>query len=292
MKSIFESAKSFEDAFVDFNVIKSDNHLLRFLIKTLAKPNQKTPLIWQMKGNQLCTAVENCIDMFRDDTDYYIVRKGLSPKDVLDYPESHIYLSKEEANSDNTSGFIIFNEFSGADASLRNFVVDLIKNNKYFVAKNWRVIVLANTDLGNKIWIPEYDRIFNNLEYDPRMKSDRYANSDEDLNDNKNENPGKENISEGFTNDTEFMSIDEAKEKIYTIIYNAALKNEISPDEYIYIDEDGIIVDSESGFDADMLYYARKASDFIDFDALSDGKVVIYTKPLYMFIEETINSDK
>lgn len=292
MKSIFESNESFADAFVDFNIIKSDNHLLRLLIKELAKPSKKVPMFWQMRGNQLRAAVEDCIEMFKDDTDYYIVPREATPEQVLNYSNgSHIYDTKEEAEQDPTTGFIIFNEFSGASQPLRDFVVDLAKG-KYNIAKNWRVLVLSNTDLGDGIWKPEFEKIFNNMEYDPRTKSDRYDNSDEDLNDSKKEGSDKDNISEGFADDTEFMSIDEAKEKIYTILYNAALKNEISPDEYIYIDEDGILVDSESGFDADMLYYARKASDFIDFDALADGDVIIYTKPLYMFIEKTINSER
>lgn len=291
MKSIFESNnKSFEDAFVDFNIIKSDNALLRFLIKILAKSNQKTPLIWQMRGNQLRAAVEDCIEMFKDDTDYYIIPKEATPEQVLNYNEGHIYSTKEEADADLTYGFIIFNEFSGTEIPLRNFVLNLVKNtSKYFIPKKWRILCLANIDLGDEFWKPEFEKLFNNLEYDPTIKSDRYDNSDEDLEDSKQEDNTQTNISEGFAEDTEFMSLDEAKDKIYTILYNAAMKHEIDPDEYIYIDEDGIIVDFESGFDADMLYYARKADNFIDFDALSDGNVVIYTTPLYRFIEETIN---
>ena len=289
MNSIFESNETFDDAYMDFKFISSYGKLKAVLSNTISGKINKTPIIWQMRGNKVLDTVTDCIDDVLD-IDYYIVNKNTTASDLMEYDESHLYNNENDANNDNTLGFIIFDNFSSANFSLKKLILDIIRNKKLYVAKNWKIIILANIEKGNYIWEPDFAKIFNNYEYISRPKDEDYLSSDE-LNDNKKEDR-KEDISEGFYDDSEFMDIDEAKEKIYTILYKAASKNEISPNEYIYIDEDGIVVDDESGFDPDVLYYARKADNFIDFDALAKGHVIIYTDALYKFIEETMNATK
>lgn len=290
MRSIFESKKAtFENAFVDFKTIKTDFMLSRFLIKKLSPKHQKTGFIWQMQGNQVIPAIQDAIESFNDDTDYYIVRRDMSPQELASYTGSHLYTSQEEAAADETSGLIIIGEFTMMSPRMRNFILDIIKGkNGYYLGANWRLILTGNIHEGDEIWLPDFNDIFENVEWAPMPVSKlMYDDPDEEY-ESKKEGTTHSDVSESMANDTEFMSIDEAKDKIYTIIYNAAKKGEISPDEYIYIDEDGVIIDDESGFDTDILKRARKADLFIDFDALEDGDVVIYTKPLYMFIEENI----
>lgn len=289
MRSIFESQKTFENAFVDFKTIKTDFMLSRFLIKKLSPKKQKTGFIWQMQGNQLIPAIQDAIESFNDDTDYYIVRRDMSPQELASYTGSHLYTSKEEASDDETSGLIIIGEFTMMSPRMRNFILDIIKEkNGYYLGINWRLILTGNIHEGDEIWLPEFNDIFENVEWAPMPVSKiMYDDPDEEYESKKTDNT-KPSISESMENTTGFMSVEEAKDKIYTILYNAAKKGEILPEEYIYIDEDGVIVDDESGFDTDMLRRARRADLFIDFDALEDGNVIIYTKPLYMFIEENI----
>ena len=97
MRSIFESQKTFENAFVDFKTIKTDFMLSRFLIKKLSPKRQKTGFIWQMQGNQVIPAIQDAIESFNDDTDYYIVRRDMSPQELASYTGSHLYTSQEEA---------------------------------------------------------------------------------------------------------------------------------------------------------------------------------------------------
>lgn len=289
MRSIFESQKTFENAFVDFKTIKTDFMLSRFLIKKLSPKKQKTGFIWQMQGNQLIPAIQDAIESFNDDTDYYIVRRDMSPQELASYTGSHLYTSKEEASDDETSGLIIIGEFTMMSPRMRNFILDIIKEkNGYYLGINWRLILTGNIHEGDEIWLPEFNDIFENVEWAPMPVSKiMYDDPDEEYESMKTDST-KPSISESMENTTGFMSVEEAKDKIYTILYNAAKKGEILPEEYIYIDEDGVIVDDESGFDTDMLRRARRADLFIDFDALEDGNVIIYTKPLYMFIEENI----
>ena len=75
-------------------------------------------------------------------------------------------------------------------------------------------------------------------------------------------------IDEGFH---ELITIDTEENALNVVISTIEkfLKSgQISPDEYIMIEDDGITVGDEYDFDADALYYAIKADDIIDFDEM------------------------
>ena len=297
MHPVFESRKNdFERYFVDFNVIKSDNMLMKVLARSLSRPSPKPLFLWQMRGNQIMSAIKNAVEQFNDDTDYYIVPRDASPDQITSYQESHMYDTEEEASLDTTTGFIIFSEFTESNENLREFVLGVINNKTMFVAKNWRIVFTGNIDEADGFWKPEFSRTFVNMEYNPVIRTDRFDDPDEEYGDESESRrdvfDSEKNVSEGFSTNDRIMSPEKAKEVIYTILYNAAKKGDISSDEYIYIDKDGVIVDEADGFNPETLRMARKAENFIDFDALENGQVIIYTKPLYIFIEESIGKNE
>lgn len=307
MKSIFESQKTFEDALVEFAAIRTQFDLSKFILKKMSPKKQKVGFIWQMQGNQVIPTIEDAIEGINKNAtkygsgkiEYYNIGRTESIEDLLSKRYSHIYRSYEDAMSDETEGVAIVGEFTRMSPNMRKFIMSMINGeNGYYLGKNWRFIVTGNVENGDDIWNDAFSRMFDSrmLELMPVSK-EMYADDDDDddgfYESKKQKAKGKSDVSESVTDyfdDPEygFMSIDEAKDKIYTIIYNAAKKGEISPDEYIFIDDDCVVVDKASGFDADTIKYARRADLFIDFDALEDGRVIIYTKPLYTFIEENV----
>ena len=65
------------------------------------------------------------------------------------------------------------------------------------------------------------------------------------------------------------MTKDQALSIIYNILRKAALNNELNPNEYMVIDDDGVFIGNESDFDSDVLLYAIQLKDIIDFDNIS-----------------------
>ena len=58
--------------------------------------------------------------------------------------------------------------------------------------------------------------------------------------------------------------------KRYRIIKKGVLSGDILPGEYMIVDEDGIMIGNEYDFDADVLLYAIRIDDVVDF---SEGTV-------------------
>lgn len=77
-------------------------------------------------------------------------------------------------------------------------------------------------------------------------------------------------MNEGMSADIEFISRDEARDIIYRIIKKGVLSGDILPGEYMIVDEDGIMIGNEYDFDADVLLYAIRIDDVVDF---SEGTV-------------------
>ena len=66
-----------------------------------------------------------------------------------------------------------------------------------------------------------------------------------------------------------------SKSDVLNIIKNILIKgihnNDIHPDEYVVIDDEGILIGKESDFDADVLAYATPVSDIIDFSKIDSN---------------------
>jgi len=324
MRSIFESERDFEEAYMDFKVIKTNFALSKLIIKKLSNKREKPAFIWQMQGNQVVPTIMDIIESFNDDTEYQTVNKDITPAEfVLD---QHVFESQEEANVDTSRGVYIVVNFTYMSPKMRNFIVSTIKGESgYYLGSGWRFVVTGNIDDGDSAWMPEFWDIFENVEFEPVPVSVmRYDDPDFDGEDEEDNNYNDEEeeddeefipddemkdfdingeyynesayrrrrgarpVYEAMTSNYHAMSLDELKDEVYSILYDAAMNGEISPYEYIYIDDDSVIVDSISGFDRDMMKHAKRADLFIDFDALDDGEVIIYTRPLYRFIEENV----
>lgn len=75
-------------------------------------------------------------------------------------------------------------------------------------------------------------------------------------------------VDEGFH---ELITIDNEAYALKTVISTIEKyikSGDITPDEYIMIEDDGITVGDEYDFDADALHYAIKADDVIDFEEM------------------------
>lgn len=66
--------------------------------------------------------------------------------------------------------------------------------------------------------------------------------------------------------DIDFKTNGEMRDVIKNIITKAVLSGDIVPGEYMIVDEDGIMIGNESDFDADVLLYAVKIDDVVDFN--------------------------
>ena len=64
----------------------------------------------------------------------------------------------------------------------------------------------------------------------------------------------------------EWKSKEDVLKIIKNIIFNGVRKNEIEPDEYIIVDDEGVLIGKESDFDSDVLYVATPISDIVDFE--------------------------
>lgn len=292
MARIVES-KYFEDAYFKFKPIRSDNLLGRLLIRLLSTNDGKGTFLWQMRGNRIRKTVEDIINNFNDDTDYIVFSRETTPEEIKSYTDSHIYDNPTDADDDMTTGFLIFDDFTSSNPELRQFVIDMIKNNlnlgssgdNCYVATNWRIILTGNIDMGSEFWKPEYASLFNNMEYDPATRRDFY----DDAEDATNESVNYDGKREEQTPELSKLTPDQIKERIYTILYNAIKDGEISPEEYLIINEDGVVITDENDLDPEEMEIARKIEDLVDFDAMGRGIVKIYTKPLYLYIDDVLN---
>ena len=77
-------------------------------------------------------------------------------------------------------------------------------------------------------------------------------------------------MNEGFAEDIEMKSVNDVRDLVEKIIKKGVASGNILPGEYMVVDNDGIMIGDESDFDADVLLYAIKIDDIVDFN---DGSV-------------------
>lgn len=77
-------------------------------------------------------------------------------------------------------------------------------------------------------------------------------------------------LSEGYS---EYIDVtkEKAKSLVYDVLYNGVLSGDISADEYMVIDDDGIYIGGENDFDPDVLCYAIPVNRIVDFSNVSDN---------------------
>jgi hypothetical protein len=75
-------------------------------------------------------------------------------------------------------------------------------------------------------------------------------------------------IDEEFHELVNINNENDAYKIIIRTILSSAKKGELDPDKYLLIEDDGLIIGNYSDFDSDVLYYAIKADDVVDFDTL------------------------
>ena len=61
------------------------------------------------------------------------------------------------------------------------------------------------------------------------------------------------------------MSIDDILLLIKKVIYNAVKSGEAKSGDYFLLDDDGVYIGDPESFDADVLFYAVKIDDVVDF---------------------------
>ena len=76
-------------------------------------------------------------------------------------------------------------------------------------------------------------------------------------------------MNEGMYEDIELRTADDVRDIVSGIIRKGVLSGDINPGEYMIVDDDGIMIGNESDFDADVLLYAIKIDDVVDFDNVS-----------------------
>lgn len=61
------------------------------------------------------------------------------------------------------------------------------------------------------------------------------------------------------------MSIDDILLLVKNVIYNAVKSGEAKSGDYFLLDDDGVYIGDPESFDADVLFYAVKIDDVVDF---------------------------
>jgi hypothetical protein len=61
------------------------------------------------------------------------------------------------------------------------------------------------------------------------------------------------------------MSIDDILLLIKKVLYNAVKSGEAKSGDYFLLDDDGVYIGDPESFDADVLFYAVKIDDVVDF---------------------------
>ena len=61
------------------------------------------------------------------------------------------------------------------------------------------------------------------------------------------------------------MSIDDILLLVKKVIYNAVKSGEAKSGDYFVLDDDGVYIGDPESFDADVLFYAIKIDDVVDF---------------------------
>lgn len=72
-------------------------------------------------------------------------------------------------------------------------------------------------------------------------------------------------MNEGMSTDIELKSTDDVRRIVTNVIRKGVLSGDIKPGEYMIVDEEGIMIGNEDDFDADVLLYAIKIDDVVDF---------------------------
>ena len=73
-------------------------------------------------------------------------------------------------------------------------------------------------------------------------------------------------MNEGMSEDIEMRSVDDVRRLVERIITDGVSSGKILPGEYMVVDNDGVMIGDESDFDSDVLLYAIKIDDVVDFD--------------------------
>ena len=73
-------------------------------------------------------------------------------------------------------------------------------------------------------------------------------------------------MNEGLAEDIEMKSVNDVRDLVEKIIKKGVVSGNILPGEYMVVDNDGIMIGDESDFDADVLLYAIKIDDIVDFN--------------------------
>lgn len=76
-------------------------------------------------------------------------------------------------------------------------------------------------------------------------------------------------MNDGMSADIELRSTDDVRRIVENILRKGVLSGDVKPGEYMIVDEDGIMIGNESDFDADVLLYAIRIDDVVDFDNVS-----------------------
>ena len=74
------------------------------------------------------------------------------------------------------------------------------------------------------------------------------------------------------------MSIDDILLLAQKVIYNAVSSGEAKSGDYFLLDDDGVYIGDPESFDADVLFYAVKIDDVVDFSKVHPEEYISFDK--------------